>query len=56
MDGIFYSTHNHHTHKAAAMHLILHSKNTVRVIRKPKLMRSFYQQLSRGHVFIDFIK
>ena len=37
-------------------YLVLHTKDTVRTIRKPKIMRSFYQQLSRGHVFIDFIK
>jgi len=42
--------------KDAAMQLVLHTKDTTRRILKPKVMRSFYQQLSRGHVYIDFIK
>lgn len=37
-------------------YLVLHTKDAVRTILKPKVMRSFYQQLSRGHVYIDFIK
>lgn len=37
-------------------YLVLHTKDTTRRILKPKVMRSFYQQLSRGHVYIDFIK
>lgn len=37
-------------------YLVLHTKDAVRTILKPKVMRNFYQQLSRGHVYIDFIK
>ena len=57
MDGFFFfALAASQSPRTQLMQLVLHSKDTTRRILKPKVMRSFYQQLSRGHVYIDFIK
>ena len=48
--------HSHHTHTAAAMHLIIHNRGKVTRIKKPLVMERLYKQLGRGHVHITFVK
>ena len=42
--------------KDAAMQLIIHHRGKDTRIKKPLVMEKLYQQLSRGHVHITFIK